>query len=426
MSIKTAIEDLSYATRQRISGDLHIQLKNKYNIGRTRNIYAFSLVNDTLTLPFAYATRKLKLKRPVRDTFPIISSTFTGELRSEQKVVRKEALRVLNRKGSVMISAYPGFGKTIGAIDLALKIKFKILVIANKIVLMKQWKKSIEAFCSERCGVQIVHPGDAKTECDFYVMNAQNVEKTPKGFFDDIGTVIVDEAHMIMAETLSKSLQYVSPRYLIGLTATPYRPDGLDILLELYFGDDKIVRELVRDHTVYKVTTGFKPPIERTITGRLNWGTILDAQANNEHRNDLIIRIIRGFPDRNFLVLVKRVIQGRYLRDKLKDLGESVTDLIGSNQIFDKDARILVGTCQKVGVGFDHAKLDTLLLAADIEEYFIQYLGRVFRRKDVKPIVFDFVDDNGTLKKHFNTRKSVYKKHGGTVENFALSLLRVV
>ena len=152
-------------------------------------------------------------------------------------------------------------------------------------------------------------------------------------------------------------------------------------------------------------------------------GSILDAQANNEERNDLIIRIIQHFSDRNFLVLVKRVEQGKYLVNKLKNYGESVTDLIGSNQEFDTEARILIGTCQKVGVGFDHSKLDTLLLATDLEEYFVQYLGRIFRTKDNIPIVFDLVDENSILNKHFNTRRKVYQDHGGIIQNFDLNIL---
>lgn len=234
---------------------------------------------------------------------------------------------------------------------------------------------------------------------------------------------VVHNCHLIMAETLFKSLQYVKPRYLIGLTATPYRPDGLDSLLKFYFGNNKIIRKLYREHTIYKVSTGFKPPVEKTMQGRINWGSILDAQASNTDRNDLIVRIIRKFQDRNFLVLVKRVEQGHYLVEKLKNLGESITDLIGSNQEFNTDARVLVGTCQKVGVGFDHQKLDTLLLATDLEEYFIQYLGRIFRCEDNYPIVFDLVDDNSILNKHFNTRKNVYMEHGGKILQFDISKL---
>ena len=308
------------------------------------------------------------------------------------------------------------------AINLACGIKFKSLIIVNKLVLINQWKESILKFCNN-AKIQTLTAKSTKQDADFYIINAQNTEKLGKHFFSDIGTCIVDESHLIMAETLSRCLQYVYPRYLIGLTATPYRPDGLDILLNLYFGQNKIIRQLYKKHTVYKVNTGFKPKVEKTMQGRVNWNSILEAQASNEDRNELIIKIIQKFNDRNFLVLVKRVDQGKYLLEKLKQTGESVTDLIGSNQNFDHDARILIGTCQKVGVGFDHSKLDTLLLATDLEEYFVQYLGRIFRTKDNEPIIFDIVDDNSILNKHFNTRQKVYKELGGTVKLFDLEEL---
>lgn len=421
MSLTINLTELSFENREKIRKELEIKLENKYGIGQPRYIYPYIIQSDDIKLPFAYAV-SLQISRPKRELFPSINVKFAGELRPEQKIVRINSLKCLSNTGSVMISAYPGFGKTAGAINLATSIKFKTLIIVNKIVLIKQWKESILKFCPT-AKVQTLTAQSKKQDVDFYIINAQNTEKMGKTFFADIGTCVVDEAHMIMAETLSKSLQYVYPRYLIGLTATPYRPDGLDVLLNFYFGNHKIIRKLHREHTAYKVSTGFKPPVEKTIQGRINWGSILDAQANNDERNDLIIRIIQHFSDRNFLVLVKRVEQGKYLVNSLKKYGESVTDLIGSNQDFDTEARILVGTCQKVGVGFDHSKLDTLLLATDLEEYFVQYLGRIFRTKDNTPIVFDLVDENSILNKHFNTRRKVYQEHGGIVKDFDLSTI---
>lgn len=421
MSLTININKLTFETREKITKDLEIKLENKYGIGQPRYIYPYSLNGNELKLPFAYAI-SLKVERPKREDFPQMNIEFTGELRDEQKIVRKEALKLLSSTGSVLISANCAFGKTCLSINLSTSIKLKTLVIVNKIVLIKQWKESILKFCPDAL-VQIVKPSSKKEEADFYIINAQNTEKMGKLFFFDIKTLIIDESHCIMAETLSKCMNYVYPRYLIGLSATPYRPDGLDSLLEFYFGKNKIIRKLFKEHTVYKVNTGFKPLLEKTIQGRINWGSILDSQASNKDRNDLIIKIIQKFNDRNFLVLVKRVEQGKYLSEKLEELGESVTDLIGSNQDFNKEARILIGTCQKVGTGFDHAKLDTLLLATDLEEYFIQYLGRIFRTKDNDPIVFDLVDNNSILNKHFNTRKSVYEEHGGIINEFDIKFL---
>jgi superfamily II DNA or RNA helicase len=306
------------------------------------------------------------------------------------------------------------------SINIACNIGFKNLIIVNKLILMKQWEESIKLFCPNAT-IQMLTSKSNKEDCDFYIMNAQNIEKMSKTFFSDIGTVIVDEAHLIMAETLSRSMKYLQPRYLLGLSATPYRPDCLDILLDLYFGNDKIIRKLYRKHTIYKVMTNFKPTIELAKNGKVNWGIVLDSQANDVERNELIIKILKHFSDRNFLVLVKRISQGKHLVSRLLEEKEDVTSLLGNNQFFEASSRILIGTSQKTGVGFDHPKLDSLILAADIEEYFVQYLGRVFRTKNVEPIIFDLVDNYSILNKHFQTRSSVYREHGGEIKKFDIS-----
>jgi hypothetical protein len=85
---------------------------------------------------------------------------------------------------------------------------------------------------------------------------------------------------------------------------------------------------------------------------------------------------------------------------------------------FDKESRIIVASLQKCGVGFSHDILDSLIIASDMEEYFIQYLARVMRTEEVEPIVFDLVDNHPSLKKHFGHRKKVYTKAGGVIKDY--------
>ena len=308
---------------------------------------------------------------------------------------------------------------TITSINLASQIKLKTLIIVNKIVLMQQWKDSILSVCPKANVEKITTKSTLNEDIDFLIINAINVPKMGAKFFKHIGLVIVDELHLIMAEGLSKSLQIVSPRYLIGLSATPYREDGLDNLIELFFGRNKIIREMCREHIVYKVDTGI--PIENEIsesTGKVNWGAVLKQQCLNTERNDLIVKIIRFFKDRTFIVLCKRVEQAKYIYQELKDKDEYVDNLIGSKQEFDRNCRCLVSIQTKTGTGFDWPKVNTLLLATDTASYFIQSLGRIFREKDTIPIVFDIVDNNFILLKHYKERKQVYDKVGGKIVSF--------
>jgi superfamily II DNA or RNA helicase len=83
----------------------------------------------------------------------------------------------------------------------------------------------------------------------------------------------------------------------------------------------------------------------------------------------------------------------------------------------------LIGTTGKCGVGFDAPKLDTLVVCCDMVNYYIQMLGRVMRNKASKAWVFDLVDDQSTLLKHYYERTKVYKENGGTIEKYNLNLI---
>jgi len=428
MSIHLKIEQLSDVTKQQIDEDTnlnytHVIKRSGKQIFKTYHFH--SITDEHCIIPFSYCLTNYPSCRKKRSEYYPFTTEATKCIaipRPEQREIIKESISQLKSTGSTMISAYPGFGKTCCSIILACKIKLRVLVIVNKVLLMTQWKDSITAF-SPDASICCLTPAIIKKkknipECDFYIVNAINIPKLDKKFLHTVGNVIVDEAHLIMAESLSRSLHCLQPRNLIGLTATPYRPDGLDTLLTLYFGSHRIIRKLAREHIVYTVNTGFKPIVKFTNDGTMNWGSVLDSQASDTGRNKIITDIVANHPDRNILIMVKRVSQGEYLNKTLIHNNERVDTLLGKSQTFDKDARVLIGTTQKVGTGFDHNRLDMLILAADVDEYFIQYLGRIFRTKEGIPIVFDLVDDNYTLQKHFKSRCSVYTEHGGTIRQY--------
>jgi len=372
-------------------------------------------------IPFDWALQNIKnVKRPIREKFRAINISFNTTLRSSQKEIKDECISSLNKRGSILISLYPGAGKTCLSIFLASKIGLKTLIVCHRLVLIEQWIKAIERFI-DNPKIGFVKPSlsakklDQAKNCDFLLVNAQNVKTLGEEFFKDVGLVVIDEIHCILAESLSECLGYLCPRYLIGLSATPHRSDGLDKLLDFYFGENnKIVRELHHPHNVYKIDTG----IEYEQDTKTEWNAMITSQCLHEKRNNLIINIVLHFKERHFLILCKRVEQAKYISSKLEEEKETVSLMVEDTNDFDQNSRIIVASIQKCGVGFSHDILDSLILASDVEEYFIQYLARVMRTEDVKPMVFDLVDDDKALKRHFSERKKVYTKAGGVIHNF--------
>lgn len=413
---------------------IHIEPKNKnYGTGANKILHAYNVdekaKNRPVFIPFNYGLNlnDVDVIRPNRKLLSPMNKDFCGQLRNEQKKCRDDSLLLLQAHKTAMICCYTGFGKTVTAINMACKIKLKTFISVPKTPLLNQWESEILKFVPT-ASVAVLTPQKIKTldeheVPDFCIANACNIHKIPSHFLNKYGLVIIDEAHLQLTEGLSFNILHLTPRYLLGITATPYRDDGYNCLFDMFFGNQKVKYMLQRKHIVYAVKTGFRPTEDYKIKDfkkKIDWNAILDEQSKNEDRNKLILRIVQKFNDRVFLILVKRVEQGQFLLQSLLALGENATSLLGKQQTYDKNARILIGTNSKIGTGFDHPRLDTLLVAADMVAYYIQFIGRIMRRKDVEPIIFDLVDSHPTLKKHFEKRSKIYSKHGGEIIKYKI------
>ena len=438
MSITTPLKELSEIQRELIASELCISkdiIKKKYQ--RPDFVYPYRVfekdTNAFVSLPFSWAQKNFSLKKRKRSQCDATSWRMTASPRDHQNIVMNEALIELNKKGSIIIAAYPGFGKTFTSLALSQKIKLRTVVLTNKVILMNQWKESIKKFTTlNDDDVIIVKPRTKKQktttratekwkkkihQASILIVNPLNVPKILPEIFKTVGCLIVDECHQIMSPCFSESLLWIQPRYLIGLSATPYRSDGLNNLLDIYFSSKRIQRNLHKRHIVWKVQTDFVPDITFTRDGRLDWNQILNSQAENEERNLLIIRLVETLHLRKILILTKRIQHAENITNRLHQRGINVDYIYGTKKKWKEDARVLVGTSQKIGVGFDESSLDCLILASDVEAYFIQYLGRVFRKPSIEPIIVDIVDNNSVLKKHWKTRQQVYVKHGGSIKS---------
>lgn len=412
MSIKIDINSLTHEQRLDICNKLQFENENT-----KKWIYPYYInKQNEIHIPFSYAI-KIGIKPKGRNNFMHKNIYFNGLLRDYQNKVKNKVIDQLNTKGSCVLSLHVGWGKSIFSLNIASIIGFKTLIIVHRLILIKQWSELIETVCPNSKYQFIKSKDEINPDCDFYLINAVNISKMGFDYFKTIGTVICDEIHLICAQTLYKCLFYLTPRYLLGLSATPNRPDGLDILIELYFGDYKIIKKLHKKHIVYAINTNIQIEYTLNIKGKMDWNSVLNFQAQHDERNNLITSIIQHFTDRHFLILCKRISQGEIIINKLQQLNINVTSLLGSKKSFDKDARVIVATTQKCGVGFSHDKLDALLLASDVQEYFIQYLGRVFRTPDTEPLIFDLIDNLSVLKNHYYSRRKIYKESGGIIKN---------
>jgi len=416
MSVRLLFKSTNLEQRKKLVKDLTFESKDNY-AKKTTTIYGFDTdetKEGNIYIPFSYA-----VENGYNNDFTYSKADieFVGKLRPVQEEIVPKVMDYINKKGCCSLSIPCGMGKTICSIYIASQLKLKTLVILfNKLMLVEQWEESIKKVTKSK--VQFLKSkSQIDLSCDFFIVNAINIPKLGR-IFDDIGLVIADEFHLCGTPVGSKALHYVTPKYILGLSATPFRMDGMNRFLEAYFGSNYVTKTFTRNHTVFLVKTGIKLKYTHNYDGKIDWNSVLNAQALNEERNNVIVKLIRKYSTRNFLVLSRRVEQAEWIVEKLKEKGENVDILTGSKRKYDEKARILVATSAKCSIGFDHPFMDTLLMAGDAEAYFEQFLGRVLARSPITPFVFDFVDESpGILLKHFKTRKEVYERFGGVVVN---------
>lgn len=158
----------------------------------------------------------------------------TIELRDYQQEAT-ENLQKMREDGKTIALLYnaTGVGKTITAATDAKAVGGRILFLVNALKLASQAKETLakawpEATLGEYTGSQ-----KDMTQTVIFA-TVQSISKDLEKFSPtDFDYLIVDECHHAAANTYQKIFTYFHPKFILGLTATPERSDGED-MLELF------------------------------------------------------------------------------------------------------------------------------------------------------------------------------------------------
>ena len=180
---------------------------------------------DEVLAVFKFHEVKVELQDE-RTTGREIGVSFNAELRPEQQEAINRAL--LYDQG--ILSAPTAFGKTVIGACLIARRSVNVLILVHRRQLMDQWRERLAAFLDLPIG-SIGQFGGVKTNrtgvIDVAVIQSLQRKGDVEDFVADYGHVIVDECHHLSAVTFERVLRQVKAKYVLGLTATPIRKDGL-------------------------------------------------------------------------------------------------------------------------------------------------------------------------------------------------------
>jgi len=211
----------------------------------SRFIFAGEIRKDHLLLPRGVLDKvtnvlnEAKAEVSVVDTRPKLKKIkikFCGELTKSQK----QATRKFSKQEVGILVATPGCGKTVMGCYLMAKRRLPTLILVHKQPLVNQWLSRIVEFTDfDKKEIGIVAGAKKKPKSKIDIAMLQTLARTDnlKEFLSNYDHVIIDECHHIPAVSFEDILKQVSAKYILGLTATPYRKDGLEKLLFYQCGD---------------------------------------------------------------------------------------------------------------------------------------------------------------------------------------------
>ncbi len=306
-----------------------------------------------------------------------------------------------------------GTGKTVTAAADARRVGGKTLFLVNALKLVDQAKERFhDVWPTARTGRYTgSHRPDGEVDVLFATMQSvvNHLDEFDPCQFD---YVIVDECHHSASKSYAAILGYFKPSFTLGLTATPERADGEDILHIFKNAAHKmdletaVKRGILAPVRCFRVKTNIDLASVR-INGirynSLDLETKLFIPERNALIRDTYLEYARG---RRAVVFCASVKHAELIADLLNDAGIATAAVSGRvpeaqrNSILSRyergDIRVLCA-CDLLNEGWDSPCTEVLFMARPTmsKTIYLQQLGRGVRRHAGKEslLVFDFVDN---------------------------------
>jgi superfamily II DNA or RNA helicase len=355
---------------------------------------------------------------------------FHGSLSASQQ----KAVTTLMRHEMGVLVAPPGAGKTVMGCYMIAKRNLPTLILVHRKPILEQWRVQLIkllGFAPREIGQE----GGGRSRLSGIVDLAmiQSLKKLDdiSDIFGKYGFVVVDECHHLPAFTFEDCIKRAPVRHMLGLTATPYRRDGLQNIVTMQCGPircaiEETASELSLRLNVRETTFTFPNGDSSTIHD------IFRSLVNDEERNILIEEdVLSALRDgRRCLILSQWKEHCRLLAESLARRGKAPFVLSGDvgkkerYSIFkaidnarQEEALVVIATGEFLGEGFDCPQLDTLFLAFPIsfKGKVVQYVGRTLRSYQGKESawVYDYLDAKVPVLSRMHARRlKTYKSLG--------------
>ncbi|WP_432938304.1 DUF3427 domain-containing protein [Kribbella sp. CA-253562] len=368
-----------------------------------------------------------------------------------------EAERSVHNRHRNLVVAATGTGKTvIAALDYRRlrdeaecqgKPAPSLLFVAHRREILQQSIRTYREVLSDASFGEEYHSGLRPERwrhvfASIQSLSVDDVTAMPREAFD---ILVVDEFHHAAAKTYRTLLEHLTPKELLGLTATPERTDGFDV--QSYFGGrtavelrlwDALSDDLLCPFHYFGIADGTDLTGLDWKRGRYDDHQLSELYTGNSKRASIVLREVRdkitNVNKMRALGFCVSVAHAEYMAQVFSEAGIPAKAVSGQSSIADREQALKDLRARRVNAlfaadlfneGLDLPEVDTVLFLRPTESptIFLQQLGRGLRQASGKPVLtaLDFV---GNQRKEFRFDRRFRALTGDTRRGLEKQLLQ--
>ena len=277
----------------------------------------------------------------------------------------------------------------------------RVLIMVPTTRIREDWEERLKSY-----------RGKLDITIDLYNRSFLRRNNTPPDYYDYL---LFDEAQHAQAANCSKTLQFFTPKYLVGLTATPDRLDHKK--LEDIFGHYKtsmtlkeaVDKDIIANIRCFRLLSNIDLSMVRYNGKDYNYAD-LEKTLIVESRNELIVKTLKKyfFPREDFykqgILFCVNISHCKKLEKLMTAAGFKAKAVYGGNkhndEIFEKYAnkeiQFLI-SCQLISEGWDSPQTEVVVMARPTlsKVLYTQQIGRGVRKYPGKECLYviDVVDN---------------------------------
>jgi superfamily II DNA or RNA helicase len=395
-----------------ISDAQNLRLTTLQNTGYNIQTFLSKSIYDTYTQLPPWAAEKRALKQYQVEALSQLQSAYSRG----------------DKNGLICLAT--GLGKTFVAATFIRWLyqnnpNINVLILANTKSLIEQFDRAIWSNLPKWAATHLVYDSEKPSFLEGVTLSTfqsfHDFRKKSSEFYYDV--VIIDEAHHAPADTYLSVIKKLEPRYLLGLTATPFRKDERDVTeifgqplvyysvykalqkgylakVDYHLHNDNIDEDWItqnsqKGHTIKQLNKKiFLPERDETICEKIfkTWtekklerGIIFCNSSEHAERIENLLKANFQLP---VWSLTTRVKDSRERAKRLREFRTGKCSILTCYDMLNE------------GVDVPDVDFIVFLRVTHSRVYFLQQLGRGLRYKEGKTLlVHDFVADIRRIKR---------------------------